>query len=142
MFAAPLLLAALAAPDHHLEQEAPPNPLADRLVAAAGADAADRPFGLIVSLTAKAGQEDALIAAYRAAATKSLAEEGCTQYALVRDVENPRQFTLLERWANAAALTEHLGQPYTKAFVGQFGDLLDDSGVAIVQGVGAGPAAE
>ena len=147
MFAAPLLFAAaLAAPaaDHHLqdEAEAPKGSIVDRLTAAVGEEKAETPFVLLVSLTAKPGKGKALVEAYRGAARASLAEPGCKQYALIRDVESPLKFTLVERWAGASALKSHLDQPYTKEFVGKFGDLLDDSGVAILKPVGPGKRAE
>ena len=143
MFAAPLLFAALApaapAPDHHLKDEPKPaGTIVERLTAAVGEEKAEGPFVLLVSLKAKQGKGKALIDAYRGAARKSLAEEGCKQYALIRDVEDPLRFTLVERWTGAAALTSHLEQPYTKAFVGKFGDLVEESGVRILKPIGAG----
>ena len=142
MFAAPLVLAAAlaAAPDHHLKDEAkkPSGTIVERLAAAVGEDNTEKPFVLLVSLTAKQGKAQDLIAAYRGAARKSLAEEGCKQYALVRDAENPLEFTLIERWTGASALNSHMGQDYTKTFVGSFGDLVEKSGVRILRPIGAG----
>ena len=147
MFAAPLALAAALAaapaPDHHLKDEAKPpaGTIVERLAAAVGEEKVETPFVLLVSLTAKPGKGQALIEAYRGAARKSLAEPGCKQYALVRDAENPLQFTLIERWQGASALNAHMGQPYTKAFVGAFGELVEKSGVRILKPIGPGKPA-
>ena len=143
----PALLLALAAagplpavqgPDTPAE-----NPLIARIKAAVGPENADKPFLLRVSMTVNEGRADDLIAAYRDAAAKSLAEPGCDSYTLTRDAENPNEFLLYETWKSTDALAEHLQQPYTKTFVGKFGDLLADSSLAIMTFVppaAAGPA--
>ena len=130
------LAAPLAAPDHHLKDEKPTDGGIVARVKAAVGDQADRPFLLVVSMTAKQGKARDLIAAYQEAARPSLNEEGCKSYALTRDAENPNRFLLYEKWAGAAALASHLQQPYTKAFVGRFGDLLDESSVSVMRPVG------
>ncbi len=116
---------------------APPadSPIVARVKAAVGPRAADKPFLLVVSLTAKEGRGADLIAAYRGAAAKSLAEPGCTSYALSRDAENPNSFLLYERWKSADALASHLEQPYTQAFIAQFGELLTESSVSVMRTV-------
>ena len=126
-----------AAPDHHLEDEQPAaeKPIITRVKAAMGEEGEGKPFLLVVSLTAKPGRGAELIEAYRGAAAKSLAEPGCTSYALTRDAENPDAFLLYERWKSTEALASHLNQPYTKAFVGAFGGLLADSSVTVMKPV-------
>ena len=141
MPAALLLAAAVLAPDP-LPQEPAEAPEADagivaRVKAAVGEKGAEKPFVLVVTMTAKQGQTAELVKAYRAAATKSKAEPGCTAYNLHRDAEDPRKFLLYERWKTPAALASHLEADYTKTFVGRFGDLLEDSGVTVMKAVPA-----
>ena len=140
MPAALLLACAVAAgpapaPDHHLEDEAKPAGIVERVRAAVGEDKADKPFILVVSMTAKKGRAKDLVEAYRGASVKSKSEPGCTAYNLHRDAEDPNKFLLYERWKGTDALASHLEQPYTKEFVGKFGDLLDDSSVAVMRAV-------
>ncbi|NNJ27807.1 putative quinol monooxygenase [Alienimonas chondri] len=140
-----LLLSVLAAgpsplaPVPHLQETKPQedaeSPIITRAKAAVGPKGAGRPFLLVVSMTVKEGRANDLIKAYRAAAVSSLAEEGCTSYALTRDAENPNAFLLYERWKSTDALATHLEQPYTKAFVGAFGELLEESSVTVMRPV-------
>ena len=145
MLAAPLVLAAAAfagpAPVQDAEEMAKPKPsgsIVERLAAAVGEDKVDKPFVLVVKMTVKKGKAADLIEAYRGAARKSLAEEGCKQYALTRDAENPNDFILYERWTGASALESHMDQDYTREFVGEFGELLDASSVTIMKPIGPG----
>ena len=108
------------------------NPLIARIKKATGAEDGDRKFLIAVSMTAKEGRVDDLIAAYRDAASKSLAEAGCDTYTLTRDGESPNEFLLYETWRSTDALESHLAQPYTRKFVGLFGELLSDSSVTIM----------
>ena len=141
MTAALLALACAAPqPDHHLQDEKPAaTGIVARVTAAVGAEKLDKPFLLVVSMTAKQGRGQDLIDAYRGAARKSMAEPGCKSYALTRDAENPAKFLLYERWESVAALESHLEQPYTKSFVSKFGDLLEESGVAVMKPIAPGP---
>ena len=147
MTAALLLSCALAAPDHHLQEEntgaKADGGIVARVTAAVGEKGADKPFLLIVTMTAKEGKAKELIAAYRGAAAASKAEPGCTAYNLHRDQENPRELLLYERWKSVDALNMHLDQPYTRAFVAKIGELTDKSAVAIMKGIPANaPAAK
>ncbi|MEM9701154.1 MAG: antibiotic biosynthesis monooxygenase family protein, partial [Planctomycetota bacterium] len=81
------------------------SPIVTRVREAVGEKMVGKPFLLVVSVTVKEGEEKAFIAAYRGAAAKSLAEEGCTSYALSRDAETKNKFLLYERWKSLEALS-------------------------------------
>ncbi len=40
------------------------------------------------------------------------AEDGCLQYDLNRDVDNPSRLTMIERWRDEAALERHSATPH------------------------------
>ena len=40
------------------------------------------------------------------------AEDGCLQYDLNRDVDNPSRLTMIERWRDEAALERHTATPH------------------------------
>lgn len=43
-------------------------------------------------------------------------EQGCIEYRLHQDNENPRKFFFYENWENKASLDAHLSSPHLKAF--------------------------
>lgn len=67
---------------------------------------------VVATVEVKPGSEDAVQALLQAAIEQTHAEEGCISYALHRDVENPSQFVLVERWASKEALDEHFTKSY------------------------------
>ena len=63
---------------------------------------------LVVSITAAPGRGAELAQAYRARCTEVMKESGCEQFEVFQSVLNPDRLTLLERWADKAALDAHL----------------------------------
>lgn len=41
-------------------------------------------------------------------------EQGCIEYALARDIADPRTVRVTERWASPQALEAHMNQPHVK----------------------------
>jgi quinol monooxygenase YgiN len=62
---------------------------------------------LIVSITAVAGKGSELAQAYKARCAEIMQEPGCEQFEVFQSVVNPERLTLLERWADQAALDVH-----------------------------------
>lgn len=54
----------------------------------------------------------------------SRAEPGNISYSFYEDPNVPNSFIYFEEWKSHEALKEHLQQPYTKAVVGNFSDLV------------------
>lgn len=71
---------------------------------------------LAVSLIAKPGGEAELKAALEALVAPSRADDGCLQYDLHADRENPRHFFLYERWRDDASWRAHMETPHLKNF--------------------------
>ncbi len=62
---------------------------------------------LVVSITAMPGKGAELAQAYKARCTEIMQEPGCEQFEVFQSVVNPDHLTLLERWADQAALDVH-----------------------------------
>jgi quinol monooxygenase YgiN len=66
------------------------------------------PIRLIVSMTAAAGKQGALAAAFRTLCPSVQEEPGCTQYEFYQSLEGPDRFVLLEQWEDEEALRVHV----------------------------------
>lgn len=62
---------------------------------------------LIVSITAAPGKGAELAQIYKARCVEIMQEPGCEQFEVFQSVLNPDRLTLLERWADQAALDVH-----------------------------------
>ena len=65
------------------------------------------PIRLIVMITAAPGRGSELAQAYKARCTEVMTEPGCEQFEVFQSAANPDRLTLLERWADQAALDAH-----------------------------------
>lgn len=79
---------------------------------------------LIARLTAKPEQAEALGAGLQAMVAPTRAEEGSIDYVIHRDNDDPRVWILYENWRSRADLDLHFEQPYTKALMARFPELL------------------
>jgi quinol monooxygenase YgiN len=80
---------------------------------------------VIAIITAKPGQRDAILAAFRANMPAVHAEKGCIEYGPALDAEGfgaiqtkfgPDTFVVVEKWADAAALKAHAAAPHMVAY--------------------------
>jgi quinol monooxygenase YgiN len=62
---------------------------------------------LVVTITAASGKGSELAQAYRTRCAEVMNEPGCEQFELFQSVVNPDRLTLLECWADQAALDAH-----------------------------------
>ena len=88
---------------------------------------------VIAIITAKPGQREAILAAFRANVPAVHAEEGCIEYTPVIDVADagPTQaklgedsFMVVEKWESAAALAAHAASPHMAAYGAKVKDML------------------
>lgn len=56
--------------------------------------------------------------------TPTRQEEGCLEYRLHQDNENPCVFIFYENWQNSACLEQHMNSAHFKSYVAAVGDLL------------------
>jgi len=80
---------------------------------------------VLAVITAKPGQRDRIMEAFRANANAVRAEAGCLAYEAVVDVADPAPgfaqygadtFVVVEKWASLAALQAHAVAPHMKAY--------------------------
>jgi quinol monooxygenase YgiN len=80
---------------------------------------------VIAIITAKPGQRDAILAAFRANMPAVHAEPGCIEYGPALDAEGigsfqtkfgPDTLVVVEKWADAAALKAHAAAPHMVAY--------------------------
>jgi len=71
---------------------------------------------VVVLFAAKPGRGDEAEAAVREVAGPTHAEAGCILYAAHRVTGDPDRLVLIERWADRAALDQHLAAPHLLAF--------------------------
>jgi quinol monooxygenase YgiN len=79
---------------------------------------------LIARLTAKPETAEELGNGLKALIAPTLSEEGAIGYVLHRDNDDANAWILYETWRSRADLDAHFEQPYTKAMMERFPDLL------------------
>ena len=79
---------------------------------------------LIARLTAKPETSEDLGNGLRQLIAPTLSEEGAIGYVLHRDNDDANVWVLYETWRSPADLDAHFQQPYTKAMMARFPDLL------------------
>jgi quinol monooxygenase YgiN len=80
---------------------------------------------VIAVITAKFGQRDKLLEAFRANVPAVLAEAGCIEYGAATDIDNgpafqalcgSDSFMVIEKWDDLDALKAHAGAPHMLAY--------------------------
>jgi quinol monooxygenase YgiN len=79
----------------------------------------ESPIILNVIFEAASGREEELSAALSALVEASRTEPGCLAYELNSSTEKPGTFLFYEKFADQAALDEHIASPYFQKFVKQ-----------------------
>lgn len=79
---------------------------------------------LIARLTGKPETSDDLGNGLKALIAPTLEEDGAIGYVLHRDNDDANVWLLYETWRSRADLDAHFEQPYTKAMMERFPDLL------------------
>jgi quinol monooxygenase YgiN len=88
---------------------------------------------VIAIITAKPGQREAVLAAFRDILAQVRAEAGCLEYGPVVDIEGgpdhlakigPDGFMVVEKWSSQEALRAHAASAHMAAYVSHVKDLL------------------
>ncbi len=97
---------------------------------------------VIAVITAKPGQREKLLAAFRANVPAVHAEVGCIQYEAVIDLtDGPAfqapfgsdSFVVVEKWDDLAALTAHAAAPHMQAYGASTRDWVSNRAIHILQ---------
>ena len=88
---------------------------------------------VIAILTAKPGQRDKVLEAFRANVPAVHAEQGCIEYGATVDAEGagsiqtkfgPDTFVVVEKWESIAALKAHAAAPHMAAYGAKVKDMV------------------
>jgi quinol monooxygenase YgiN len=88
---------------------------------------------VVAVITAKPGQRDSILAAFRANVPNVLAEQGCIEYGAAVDAENalpvqtrygPDTFVVVEKWESMDALKAHAAAPHMAAYAAKTKELI------------------
>lgn len=87
----------------------------------------------IVTVVARVTAKDDAVDAVKAELVKMLEptrrEEGCIEYRLHQDTDNPALFLFYENWQSRACLERHVGSPHFRAYVAAVAELLAEKSV-------------
>lgn len=81
---------------------------------------------VVAKLTAKTDAIEAVKTELLRMIAPTRQEEGCIEYRLHQDNDNPALFVFYENWKSAACVEEHMNSPHFRAYVAAVGDLLAD----------------
>lgn len=79
---------------------------------------------VVAHINAREGKEAETEAALAVLVAASHDEEGCLFYALHRSVDDPTEFTTIEKWTGPEALGAHFEQDHLKAVLARADELL------------------
>ena len=97
---------------------------------------------VVAIITAKPGQRDAILAAFRANMPAVHAEAGCIEYGPALDAEGvggfqtkfgPDTFVVIEKWESLDALKAHAGAPHMAAYAAKTKDLIASRVIHVLQ---------
>ena len=99
---------------------------------------------VLAIITAKPGQRERILEAYRANVDAVRAEQGCIAYEAVIDVRNalpgfaqfgPDSFVVVEQWASLEALQAHAVAPHMKAYAAKVKDFTANRAIHVLEPV-------
>ena len=104
---------------------------------------ADRLVHVHAFVTAKPGQRDKILAAFRMNRPTVLAEAGCVEYQAVIDVPDvgpiqtplgPDSFVVVEKWADMAAFKAHAAAPHMADYGAKTKEFVAKREIRVLQG--------
>ncbi len=96
---------------------------------------------VVAIITAKAGQRDALLKAFKGNVPLVHAEAGCIEYNGVIDVKGatpafgPDSFIVIEKWESMDALKAHAIAPHMEAFAAKTKELVASRAIHVLEAV-------
>jgi quinol monooxygenase YgiN len=99
---------------------------------------------VVAVITANPGRREELLAAFRANVPNVRAEKGCIEYAGHIDAADigpfqaqfgPETFVVLESWASAEALRDHVAAPHMKSYAQRTKDLIASRTIHVLSAI-------
>lgn len=91
---------------------------------------------IVAKVTAKTDQIEAVKAELLKMIDPTRQEQGCIEYRLHQDNDNPAVFVFYENWESLSCVEQHMNSPHFKAYVAAVGDLLADKVVQKMTEIG------
>lgn len=90
---------------------------------------------VVALIVAKPGAEAILLEQLEGIVGPTRSEEGALQYDLHRDLQEPRRFIFIERWASEAALAAHARSAHIDAYKRAAADWIESSEIRVASKV-------
>jgi quinol monooxygenase YgiN len=96
---------------------------------------------VLAMITAKPGQRDKILEAFRANVPAVRAEDGCIEYGAAVDTEalgkfqthfGPDTFVVVEKWASVDALKAHAAAPHMAAYAAKTKDMVASRAIHVL----------
>jgi quinol monooxygenase YgiN len=87
---------------------------------------------VVAQVTARKDAVDAVKAELLKMVAPTRREEGCMEYRLHQDNDDPAVFVFYENWQSMACLERHMNSPHFQAYVAAVGDLLAGKSVHLM----------
>jgi quinol monooxygenase YgiN len=96
---------------------------------------------VLAIITAKPGQRDKILEAFRANVPAVRAEDGCIEYGAAVDTEalgkfqtpfGPDTFVVVEKWASVDALKAHAAAPHMAAYAAKTKDMVASRAIHVL----------
>jgi quinol monooxygenase YgiN len=96
---------------------------------------------VLAIITAKPGQRDKILEAFRANVPAVHAEEGCIEYGAAVDADGlgsfqtkvgPDTFVVVEKWASVDALKAHAAAPHMAAYAAKTKDMVANRAIHVL----------
>ncbi|MEM9367974.1 MAG: putative quinol monooxygenase [Planctomycetota bacterium] len=71
---------------------------------------------IVASITANPGQEEFVLSELQGLVSPTVSEDGCLQYDLHQDNENPAHFLFYENWASRELWQNHTNSAHIQAY--------------------------
>jgi quinol monooxygenase YgiN len=93
---------------------------------------------VVASFTAQEGREDEAERLLRALIAPTHGDEGCLLYSLHRGTDDPRRFSIVERWTSRSALDAHLEDPDFQARAAPTREVLENADIVFYEALPEG----
>ncbi|GAM09440.1 putative monooxygenase [Geobacter sp. OR-1] len=91
---------------------------------------------VVAKVTSRSDAVDAVKAELLKLVTETTQEEGCIEYRLHQDNEDPAVFVFYENWDSLACLEQHLNSKHSQAYLAAVDGLIADKVVHKMTGIG------
>lgn len=93
------------------------------------------PLTVVAKITAKADAVEAVAAQLMNLVAPTRQEQGCIEYTLHRDNQNPAVFVFYETWEDQSALERHMNSPHFISYINAVDGMIAEKAVHLMSRV-------